>query len=88
MSPYEITEICGSIEHWNDEPGETWIRRMLACYPDAVWLNPTSPDRWMRTPSAHMIYQLMEGRMFPLTADGVDGAMKSLRKGGPSLARR
>ncbi len=88
MSPYEITEIGGSIEHWNDEPGETWIRRMLACYPDAVWLNPTSPDRWMRTPSAHMIYQLMEGRMFPLTADGVDGAMKSLRKGGPSLARR
>ena len=88
MSPYEITEIGGSIEHWNDEPGKTWIRRMLACYPDAVWLNPTSPDRWMRTPSAHMTYQLMEGRMFPLTAEGVDGAMKTLRKGGPSLAKR
>ena len=41
----------------------------------------------MRTPSAHMTYQLMEGRMFPLTAEGVDGAMKTLRKGGPALAK-
>ena len=37
MSPFEITEVGGSIEHWNEEP-ELWLRRFLATYPDAVWL--------------------------------------------------
>ena len=35
----------------------------------------------MATPSIRMIYQLMEGRMFPLTVDGLDAAMKLLRQG-------
>ena len=35
----------------------------------------------MATPSIRMTYQLMEGRMFPLTVDGLDEAMKLLRQG-------
>ncbi len=81
MSPFEITEVGGSIEHWNEEPGETWLRRLLSTYPDTVWLNPVPPERWMSTPSIRMTYQLLEGRMFPLTVDGLDGAMKLLRQG-------
>ena len=87
MSPYEITEIGGSIEHWNEEPGEVWLRRMLAFYPDAVWINPVPQDRWMSTPSLRMTYQLMSGRMYPLTLEGLDEAMAVLRKGGPALAK-
>lgn len=81
MSPFEISEIGGSVEHWNEEAGEIWLRRFLAKFPDAVWLNPVPPDRWMATPSIRMTYQLMEGRMFPLTVDGLDEAMKLLRQG-------
>ncbi len=88
MSPYEISEIGGSIEHWNEEPGETWMRRLLACYPGSVWLNPVPPERWMRTPSVQMTYRIIEGRMFPLSVEGLDGAMKLLRRGAPALARR
>jgi len=88
MSPYEITEIGGSIEHWNEEPGEIWMRRLLSYYPNAVWLNPTPPDRWMRTPSLHMTHKIMDGRMYPLTVEGLDEAMKTLRKGAPALSAR
>ncbi len=86
MSPFEITEVGGSIEHWNEEPGELWLRRFLARFPDAVWLNPVPSQRWMQTPSVRMTYQLMEGRMFPLTIDGLDGAMRLLRQGRQAMA--
>ena len=87
MSPFEITEVGGSIEHWNEEPGELWLRRFLATYPDAVWLNPVPPERWMSTPSIRMTYQILEGRMFPLTVDGLDAAMKLLRQGRQASSR-
>ena len=87
MSPYEITEIGGSIEHWNDEPGELWLRRILEFYPDSVWLNPVPPERWTRTPSLILTRQIMAGRMFPLSLDGLDQAMKVLRKGTPSRSK-
>jgi uncharacterized protein with von Willebrand factor type A (vWA) domain len=87
MSPFEISEVGGSIEHWNEEPGELWLRRFLATYPDAVWLNPVPQERWMATPSIRMTYQLLEGRMFPLTVDGLDAAMKLLRQGRQAASR-
>ena len=87
MSPFEITEPGGSIEHWNEEPGEVWLRRMLACYPDAVWINPTPAERWMATPSLRLTHRIMGARMYPLTLEGLDAAMNVLRKGAPSLAR-
>ncbi len=80
MSPYEITEIGGSIEHWNDESGAVWMSRLTRHYPDAAWLNPVPPDRWLHTASVQMTYKLMDGRMFPLTLDGLDAAMKMLRR--------
>lgn len=82
MSPFEITEIGGSVEHWNEEPGELWLRRFLESFPSAVWLNPVPPERWMATPSIRMTYRLMGGRMFPLTIDGLEAATKLLRQGG------
>ncbi len=88
MSPYEITEIGGSIEHWNDEPGAAWMARLLAHYPDTVWLNPVPPDRWLHTPSVQMTYKLVEGRMFPLTLDGLDDAMGLLRRHAAAAPRR
>ena len=87
MSPFEISEVGGSIEHWNEEPGELWLRRLLARFPDVIWLNPVPAERWMQTPSIRMTYQLLERRMFPLTIDGLDAGMKLLRQGRQSLAR-
>ena len=78
MSPYEILQPGGSIEHWNDEPGSAWIRRLLASYPHHAWLNPEPEERGEWTPSVKITRELVEDRMFPLTLEGLDRAMKAL----------
>ncbi len=80
MSPYEITYPGGSVEHWNEEPGAVWMDRITSIYDRAVWLNPTPERYWDSTPSIQIAKQLMNDRMFGLTLDGLDGAMKELSK--------
>jgi len=79
MSPYEVLYPGGSVEHWNEEPGAAWLQRMLAVWPSAVWLNPEPVRRWEHTPSIGIVRELMEERMFPLTLEGIDRAMRELR---------
>ena len=78
MSPYEITAPGGSVEHFNDEPGATWLERVMRTYPAAVWLNPVPEKEWDYTYSIQMVRQLMGGRMYPLTLEGLDRAMREL----------
>jgi len=78
MSPYEITYPGGSVEYWNEEPGEVWARRMLDIYDKAVWLNPIPEKHWDSTPSIQVVKDIMDQRMFPLTLSGLDSAMKKL----------
>jgi uncharacterized protein with von Willebrand factor type A (vWA) domain len=79
MSPYEIVYPGGSVEHWNEEAGAVWIQRLLGAYPRAAWLNPEPQRRWENTASIKLTRELMEDRMFPLTLDGIDRAMRALR---------
>ena len=78
MSPYEITYPGGSVEHWNEEPGAVWVDRMTQIYESAVWLNPTPERHWEYTPSIGVVRQLMNDRMYPLTLQGLDKAMREL----------
>jgi uncharacterized protein with von Willebrand factor type A (vWA) domain len=78
MSPYEIHYPGGSVEHWNEEAGSTWMQRLLDTYPKAIWLNPEPQQRWEYTPSIRMMSELMEERMFPLTVRGLEDAMREL----------
>jgi uncharacterized protein with von Willebrand factor type A (vWA) domain len=78
MSPHEILAPGGSVEHLNPEPGEVWLRRVTAAWPRSVWLNPTPPDQWAYSQSAQIISALFERRMFALTPDGVEAAMRAL----------
>ncbi len=80
MSPYEISVPGGSVEHMNEEPGALWMERILRVYPRAVWLNPVPEDHWGWTPSIGLLRQLMDGRMYPLTLDGLDRAMRELMR--------
>ncbi len=80
MSPYEIVHPGGSVEHFNAEPGEVWMRRLLRTYPAAVWLNPLPEGHWDYHASAEMMRRLMAGRMFPMTLDGLDAAMRELSR--------
>ncbi len=78
MSPYEIFYRGGSVEHWNEEPGEVWLRRVVDQWRNAVWINPVQERSWNYTQSTQMIQKLFGGRMFPLSLSGLDGAMKEL----------
>jgi uncharacterized protein with von Willebrand factor type A (vWA) domain len=78
MSPYEIEKEGGSVERWNDEPGAVWLNRLFTAYPRAAWLNPVPEKYWDGTASIGMIRRLSEDRMFPLTLDGIDRAMRCL----------
>ena len=81
MAPTEITHPGGSVEHWNEEAGGVWLRRIAETYPHFVWLNPTPENWWPHTYSVQLIREIIgPDRMFPLTLDGVDNAMKQLSK--------
>ncbi len=78
MSPYEIVYPGGSVEHWNEEAGNVWMERVLRIYERAVWLNPQPRDVWDYYESIRVMKDLMEDRMFPLTLQGLDDAMREL----------
>ncbi|MGI9401612.1 MAG: vWA domain-containing protein [Rhizobiaceae bacterium] len=78
MSPWEIIQPGGAVEHWNEEAGESWLRRILEQWKHVVWLNPVPQRAWRYTQSTAMIAQLFAGRMYPLTLAGLDDAMKEL----------
>src|SRR5579863_9024725 len=81
MSPYEITYPGGSVEHWNEEPGAVWLDRVGQFYNSIVWLNPVGERHWDYTPSIEVIRQLTNDRMYPLTIEGLDKAMRELVRG-------
>jgi uncharacterized protein len=80
MSPYEIVYPGGSVEHANEEPGAMWMQRLLAVYPSAIWLNPQPEEVWDYHESIRMTRELVGGRMFPLTLEGLDRGMRLLSK--------
>ncbi|MFA7553629.1 MAG: VWA domain-containing protein [Spongiibacteraceae bacterium] len=78
MSPYEIVQPGGSIEHWNQESGEQWMRRLKEAYNKIIWINPLDPDQWAYSRSVELTNQLVEGHMYPLTVHGLEEGMKYL----------
>ena len=80
MSPYEIVQPGGSVEHWNEEAGEVWLRRLRQTYEKCIWINPVPEDEWEYTQSIAMTHQLMEGHMYPLTLHGLEEGMSFLSR--------
>ena len=80
MAPYEITHSGGSVEHWNEEPGATWMERFTEAYDKMVWINPTPQETWEYSTSVGMTQELVDGRMFPLTIRGLEEGMNHLSK--------
>ena len=80
MSPFELTHAGGAVEHWNEEPGLAWLQRIAANFPRTVWINPAPERYWSYSPSRELIARIFEGRMFPLTLEGLDRAMRDLAR--------
>ena len=80
MSPYEILAPGGSVEYNNDEPGAAWLARFVNAFPRFAWLNPEPENLWQYRQSIAIIRQIMGNRMFPVTIDGLERAMRLLSK--------
>jgi uncharacterized protein with von Willebrand factor type A (vWA) domain len=80
MSPYEVTMAGGSVEHWNPEAGAVWLARVLAQWPNAIWLNPVPHKHWGYTHSIALIREAFTDRMYPLTLAGLEAATKELSR--------
>jgi len=78
MSPYEIMVPGGSVEHVNEEAGSVWLDRIIRTYPHAVWLNPVAQKHWDYSESTTIIRRIFAQRMYPITIEGLEGAMKEL----------
>jgi uncharacterized protein with von Willebrand factor type A (vWA) domain len=80
MSPYEIFSRYGSVEHYNERPGKEWMEEITNHFKHIVWLNPVPRTEWKYTQSIGMIKKLVKNKMFPLTIDGIEEAVKVLKK--------
>ncbi|WP_295642518.1 hypothetical protein [uncultured Methylibium sp.] len=80
MSPYEILQPGGSVEYNNEEAGAEWLQRLTHAFPKYAWINPEPQGVWGYRQSISVIQQLMQQRMFPLTLQGLEGAMRLLSK--------
>ncbi|MEJ6679030.1 MAG: hypothetical protein QNL34_02745 [OM182 bacterium] len=80
MAPYEITHVGGSIEHYNEEAGATWFKRLSEHFEHLVWINPTPKEYWEHSYSIEVAKELTENKMYPLSVKGLEEAMKLLTK--------
>jgi len=80
MSPYELVQPGGSVEYINDEPGLVWLRRLIEGYRRAIWLNPEPERSWTYTRSTQMVLEVLGPRMYPLTLEGLQRGIATLKK--------
>jgi uncharacterized protein len=80
MSPYEILQAGGSVEYNNEEAGAEWLARFTSTFPKFAWLNPEPEQYWQYRQSIAIIRQIMNNRMFPVTLEGLERAMRVLSK--------
>lgn len=80
MSPYEILQPGGSVEYNNEEPGAEWLQRLTHAFPKYAWINPEPAGVWQYRQSIAIIQQIVNQRMFPLSLQGLEGAMRLLSK--------
>ncbi|RGP39567.1 hypothetical protein BPTFM16_02789 [Altererythrobacter insulae] len=78
MGPYEITYPGGSVEHWNEEPGSVWMKRLLSHFDKCIWLNPQQESDWRYYASIDIMKNIMTNKMYPLTLEGLTQGIKTL----------
>lgn len=80
MGLHEITERGGCIERYNEEPGAKWFDLLTAHFKRVVWINPLPIEQWSSTFSTVRVQRMIGDHMYPLTNDGLTGAMRALAK--------
>ena len=80
MSPYEVLQPGGSVEYNNEEAGAIWLQRLAERFPKFAWLNPEPEGVWEYRQSISIIKQVLQNKMYPVTLQGLEKAMRDLTK--------
>ena len=80
MGIYEITHINGSIEHYNEKPGEYHFKKIKNHFDKIAWLNPIPEGEWEHSQSIEYTRYLADNKMYNLTIDGISKAVSYLSK--------
>jgi uncharacterized protein len=78
MSPYEVLAPYGGIDFSTEQPGEFWFNKLNNHFEKMIWLNPTPQEQWKWVQTIGIVSELIENRMFPLTLDGLQEAIRAL----------
>jgi uncharacterized protein with von Willebrand factor type A (vWA) domain len=78
MGPYEITYPGGSVEHWNEEAGDVWMKRLTDYFDKVIWFNPQNEAQWPYYSSINIMNRLVDNKMYSLTLEGVGAGIKAL----------
>ena len=79
MSPYEILQPGGANEHWNHEAGAVWLTRACTQWPHHLWINPLPVAHWQHSQSTDLIRKIFDGKMVPMTLDGLSRGIRDIR---------
>ncbi len=79
MSPYEVLHPGGANEHWNAEAGQIWLRRVCEQWPHHLWINPVPEAGWGHSHSTRLIRDIFDGKMVPMTLEGIGKGIRELR---------
>jgi len=79
MALSELTAPYGAIDYYeaNQTPGVEWLRRISDHFRRVAWLNPVPPRFWGH-PATSLVGRLFP--MFPLTIEGLEDAVRLLRR--------
>ena len=80
MARHEIADRGGSVEHFNAEPGEVWMQRVLEQFRSVAWINPVPESRWQDSQSIKMVKRIVDDKMYFLSDTGLESAMKHLMR--------
>ena len=80
MSPYEIFLNGGSVEHFNEEAGVVWLKRLKSHFKHIVWINPNPSEVWKYYQSTVSLLEIMDNKMYPMSIEGIRTAIEKLLK--------
>lgn len=81
MAPSELLSRGGCLDYYrvNETPGIDWLRKFAKKTNHTAWMNPIPQPRWEYVWGSRTIQAIRgELEMYPLTIDGLDGALHHL----------
>lgn len=72
---YEIIQVGGSVEYWNEEVGYVWMQCFMEKYKKFIWINFYLKDIWNYMVFIGLVCELVKEQMYLLILSGLEEGM-------------